>query len=41
MILEGLEVGELIITLGYQQVDNGTPVRVINAGSLALATEGK
>ena len=39
VIREGLEVGELIITLGYQQVDHGTPVRVINAGSLAFATE--
>lgn len=41
VIREGLEVGELIITLGYQQVDHGTPIRVINAGSLAFATEGK
>lgn len=41
VIQDGLDVGELIITLGYQQVDHGTPVRVINASSLAFATEEK
>jgi RND family efflux transporter MFP subunit len=41
VVQAGLEVGELIITLGYQQVDHGTPIRVINASSLVLATEKK
>ncbi len=41
VIQDGLDVGELIITLGYQQVDHGTPVRVLNASSLAFAPEEK
>ena len=37
VVHDGLTEGELLITLGYQQVDHGTPVRLTNASSLVLA----
>ncbi len=30
---KGLSVGDLIITVGYQQVDEGSPIRLVNLGT--------
>ncbi len=37
VVQDGLTAGDLLITLGYQQVDHGTPVRLTNASSLVMA----
>ncbi|MCK4579003.1 MAG: efflux RND transporter periplasmic adaptor subunit, partial [Candidatus Marinimicrobia bacterium] len=39
IIEAGLDPGELLITLGYQQVDHGTPIRLVNTGEIVLAGE--
>ena len=37
VVKSGLAVGELLITLGHQQVDNGSPIRLVNVDAVASA----
>ncbi len=37
VVQRGLSVGDLLITLGHHQVDNGVAIRIINLGSEELA----
>ena len=37
VVQRGLSVGDLLITLGHHQVDNGVAIRIINLGSEGLA----
>ncbi len=39
VIQSGLAVGELLITLGHQLVDHGTPIRLVNVDDIAAARE--
>lgn len=39
VVQRGLAVGELLITLGHQQVDNGSPIRLVNVDAVASAGE--
>ena len=37
VVQRGLNVGDLLITLGHHQVDNGVAIRIVNLGSDDLA----
>ena len=39
VVQSGLAVGELLITLGHQQVDDGSPIRLVNIDAVASAGE--
>jgi RND family efflux transporter MFP subunit len=39
VIQAGLELGELLITVGYQLVDDGSPIRIVNGGQSGQAEE--